>query len=257
LIRAFFATPEDLTKAFSRSETLREYFAQNPELTEVYVTLGMAMIERHVLGVALEGDSVRHDVPRTTLCFMDHRVSICGRSDPDLREEIVRRLIDQLTLEGLAKLAADRRDLVAKGRELLEARVTLLSRQGVGIRSLVGEAPDAGSDELQQVQAQIEENARDLAALRVPTEAIELELERICDVFSSPADHIYMEKQSIRLDLMNVVRNDETEASRILEFRLARIPGDPPRMRAFAIMRFPRTGLLPAGLYIDAATRAI
>ncbi|MFC4704938.1 MULTISPECIES: hypothetical protein [Paraburkholderia] len=256
LIRAFFATSEDLPKAFSRSETLREYFAQNPDMTQACVTLGMAMIERHVLGVALEGDSIRHDVPQTKLCFMDHRVSICARSDPDLREEIVHRLIDQLALEGLAKLAADRAELVEKGRELLEARVKLLEQRGTGIRSLVGDAPDTTADELKRLQAQIEENSRELAALRVPTGAIELELERVCEVFSTPAEHIYVENRSVRLDLMNVVRNDETQASRLMEFRLARIPGDPPRMRAFALVRFPRAELLPAGLHIDAATRA-
>jgi hypothetical protein len=257
LLRTFFATSEDMPKAFSRSEILRAYFAQHPGATHAYGTLGMAMFERHVLGVALEGDAVHHDVSQTTLCFADHRVSVCGDSDPGLREEIACRLIDQLALEGLARLAADRRDLVAKGRELLAARVALLERRGVGMRSVVGESPGSDPDELVQLDNQIEENARSLAALRVPTEMIELELNRVCDVFSSPADHISVETRCLRLDLMNVVRNDETQASREIEFRLARIPGDPPRMRAFALVRIPRAELLPAGLHIDAATRAI
>ena len=257
LIRTFFATPDDIPKAFSRSEALRAHFAQNPDSTEAYATLGMAMFERHVLGVALEGDAVRHDVTQTTLSFIDHRIAVCGKTDAGLREEMTRRLIDQLALEGLARLAADRRDLVAKGRELLEARVTLLERQGVGMRAVVAAAPAADSEELLQLQAQIEKNASDLAALRVPTEVIELELDRVCDVFSHPADHIYVEKRCPRLDLMNVVRTDDTPASREIEFRVARVPGDPPSMRAFTLVRFPRAELLPAGLHIDAATRAI
>lgn len=257
LIRTFFATREDMPKAFSRSDELRAHFAQNPAATQAYATLGMAMYERHVLGVALEGDTVRHDVSQTTLSFGDHRVSVCGTSDAGLREEITRRLIDQLALEGLARLAADRRDLVAKGRELLEARVTLLERRGVGVRSVVGETPAADSEELAQLQTQIDENESSLAALRVPTEMIELQLDRVCDVFAHPADHIYVEKRCLRLDLMNVVRTDDTQASREVEFRVARIPGDPPRMRAFSLVRLPRAELLPAGLHIDAATRAI
>ncbi|WP_042290831.1 hypothetical protein [Paraburkholderia mimosarum] len=257
LIRTFFATPDDIPKAFSRSEELQAHFAQHPDATQAYATLGMAMFERHVLGVALEGDAVRHDVTQTTLSFTDHRIPICGTSDAGLREEMTRRLIDQLALEGLARLAADRRDLVAKGRELLEARVKLLERQGVGMRSVVGAAPAADSKELLDLQAQIEKNAGELAALRAPTEVIELELDRVCDVFSHPADHIYVEKRCVRLDLMNVVRTDDTQASREIEFRVARVPGDPPTMRAFTLVRFPRAELLPAGLHIDAATRAI
>ncbi|MFP4896283.1 hypothetical protein [Paraburkholderia sp. EG304] len=114
LIRVFFATPDDLVKAFSRSEELRAYYARNSNLTEAYATLGMAMFQRHVLGVAAEGDEMRHDVPQTTHCFSDHRVRVCGKSDADLREEIARRLVDQLALEGLSRLAADGCELVAK-----------------------------------------------------------------------------------------------------------------------------------------------
>ncbi|WP_368701317.1 hypothetical protein [Paraburkholderia sp. BR10937] len=57
--------------------------------------------------------------------------------------------------------------------------------------------------------------------LRVPTEVIELRLDRVCDVFSNPADHIYVEQRCLRLDLLNVVRNDDTEASREIEFGVA------------------------------------
>ncbi|MEX3980511.1 hypothetical protein AB4Y45_16210 [Paraburkholderia sp. EG287A] len=257
LIRTFFATADDIPKVFSRSEELRAFFAQNADAAQAYATLGMTMFERHVLGVALEGDAVHRDVAQTTLCFSDHRIRVCGNSDAGLREEMARRLIDQLTLEGLARMAADRRALVKKGRELLEARVTLLERGGVGMRSVVGDNHDAGSGELAQLENEIEENARNLAALRVPTEVIELQLDRVCDVFSNPADHIYVEERCLRLDLLNVVRNDDTEASREIEFGVARIPGDPPRMRAFTLVHYPRAELLPAGLHIDAATRAI
>ncbi|MGF6383531.1 hypothetical protein OKW31_006532 [Paraburkholderia atlantica] len=162
-----------------------------------------------------------------------------------------------MALEGLARLAADRHALVAKGRELIAARVALLERRGVGMRSVVGGSQDADSDELARLENQIAENTRNLAALRVPTELIDLQLDRVCEVFSTPAEHIYVEKRRLRLDLMNVIRNDDTEASREIELRLARIPGDPPRMRAFILVRFARDELLPAGLHVDAATRAM
>lgn len=104
-MRAFFAQPEDLTGRISRSEELRGYFEQNPDSEHAFAVLGMSMIERHVLGIALEGNAVRRDVAQTTVCFGDHRVRICGRSESELRLEIVRRVIDQLALTGLAKLA--------------------------------------------------------------------------------------------------------------------------------------------------------
>ncbi|SOE86950.1 hypothetical protein SAMN05446935_7482 [Burkholderia sp. YR290] len=255
--RAFFATPDDLVGAFSRSEELRAFFDENPDLKEAYAVLGMAMTERHVLGVALEGDTMRNDVAQTTICFGDHRVRICGRTESDLRQEIVRRLVDHLAMEGLARLAADRRELQQEGRQLLQERLALLQRQGTGVRSVVGGGPVVESEELARVHAQMQENARKLADLRVPTEAIELELERVCEVLSDPSAHIYLRKKRLRIDLMNVVQDHGSQAAHEIEFNLARIPLNPPQMRAFALVRFPRAELLPAGLNIDAAMRAL
>jgi hypothetical protein len=42
-----------------------------------------------------------------------------------------------------------------------------------------------------------------------------------------------------------------------MEFNIARLPGNPPQMRAFALVRYRRDGMLPEGLHIDAAMRAL
>jgi len=256
-MRAFFATPAELDKVFGRSETLRAFFNENPGVPEAYATLGMSMIERHVLGVAVEGDSVRHDVPQTTLWFGDHRIRMCGRSDAELRDEINHRLIDQLALQGLAKLAADSRKLLAQGRELRQERVALLARQGAGIRAVVGDGEIAEPDELDRVQTLIEENARSLAALRAPTKELDLELDGICEVMSNPAAHLFVEKRRIRLDLMNIVQEQGGPATHEIELNFAHIPGDPPAIRAVALVRYPREELPPYGLDIDAAMRVL
>jgi hypothetical protein len=256
-IRAFFATPADLSQAFSRSETLRAWFERNADSTEAYAVLGMAMAERHILGVALEGDCVRHDVPQTTLCFSDHRVTICSDSDASLRAEIGRRLIDQLALAGFAGLAANRRALASESRVLLEKRVALLESQGAGLRAVVGATATTDADELARIQAEIEMNSRALARLRVPGQSAALELEYVCDVLSKPSDHLYVHSRHVLLDSMNVVQPEGSEAGKKIEFHYARIPGNPAVVRTFVLVRFPRRELLAGGLHIDAATRAI
>jgi hypothetical protein len=256
-IRAFFATRDDLAHAFSRSETLRAYFERQADLTEAYAVLGMAMTERHILGVAMEGNSVRHDVPQTTLCFSDHRIRICSDSDASLRAEIARRMVDQLALEGLASLTARQRDLVRQSRALIKERVALLERQGTGLRAVVGAPLITESAELDRLQAQIDKNTQTLATLRVPGTLAELELECVCNVFSTPSDHLYVQCRRVRLDMMNVVQPEGGGAGQEIEFHFARIPGNPAIVRAFALVRFPRRELLPGGLNIDAAIRAI
>jgi hypothetical protein len=256
-MRAFFATPEDLARAFGRSDELRAHFDRNPDSQEAYAALGMAMAERHVLGVAQDGDMVRRDVAQTTVCFGDHRVRICGRTEADLRQEIGQRVVDELALEGLAKLASDRRELLKQGRKLLQTRVALLQRQGAGVSFVVGGGPIVEAGELAYILTKIEENARDLAALRVPTDVIELELERVREVLSEPAKHIFVTKKRFRLDLMNVVREESVQATHEIEFHIAHIPGNPPQTRAFVLVRFPRSDLRPSGLNFDAAEQFI
>src|ERR1700761_3336696 len=107
-LRAFFATPADIADTFGRSTEVRAFFERHPEADDVQATLGMALFERHVLGVALEGDALRQDVVQTTLSFSDHRVTICGSTEAALRTEIMRHFIDQMALEGLARLPAPR-----------------------------------------------------------------------------------------------------------------------------------------------------
>jgi hypothetical protein len=256
-IRAFFATRDDLAQAFSRSETLRAYFDGHTNLTEAYAVLGMAMTERHILGVAMEGNAVRHDVPQTTLCFSDHRIRICSDSDASLRAEIARRMVDQLALEGLAGLTARQRDLVRQLRKLIKERVALLERRGTGLRAVVGAPLITESAEVDRLQAQIDKNTGTLATLRMPGTLAELELECVCNVFSTPSDHLYVQSRRVRLDMMNVVQPAGGEAGQEIEFHFARIPGNPAIVRAFVLVRFLRRELLPGGLNIDAAIRAI
>ncbi|MFM0008165.1 hypothetical protein PQR57_45570 [Paraburkholderia dipogonis] len=257
-VRAYFANPDELAMRVSRSEELRVYFDQNPEAEHVYAVLGMAMIERHVLGVALAGDTVRRDVAQTTVCFDDHRIRICGRTESDLRREIMQRVSDQLSLTGLAKLAKDRRDVLEHGRALLKMRLVLLQRQGTGMRSVCGGAVPAGWEELARVQAQIEDNSRRLGELSAPMDSLERQLDGVCQVLTEPEKHIYLTRKRIRLDRMNVVQTkDSSQTADELEFHVAHIPASPPQVRAIALIRFARAELLPGRLLLDEAIREL
>jgi hypothetical protein len=259
-IHAFFAAPDDVARALSRSADLRAFFEQQPDVDEAYAVLGMAMTEKHTLGVALEGQTMRRDVRQTIVSFSDHQVRICGRTEPQLRREIVRRLVDQLGLDGLVRIAAgkSRRDLLEQERALLRTRVQILERQGVGLRSVLGQEAGPGAEEVAELQEQIADNARRLASLGVKSEALERELEQLCAVLSEPGPHIYVESKQFRLDRMNVVLPDNrTEGGCALTIQVARIPTTPPQLRAFALVRFARAELLPAVSLLDEASRLL
>jgi len=259
-IRAFFVTPQDVARVISRSADLRAHFERNIEAPEAYAVLGMEMTERHILGVGLEGETLRRDVPKTTFSFSDHQVRMCGNTETELRQEIVRRLLDQLALEALARITEDksRRDVLQRERALLKTRLQLLERQGAGIRSMVGSEAAPGADELTRLQAEIESNERNLADLGLQSEGLNRELETLRKVLAEPFRHIYVPSRRVRLDQANVVIEEkDTQAGTEIEFQFARIPTTPPRTRAFALVRFARADLLPAKSMLDEAARML
>jgi hypothetical protein len=260
-IHAYFASPDDVAPVLSRSADLRAHFERHGELPEAYAVLGMEMTERHILGVGLEGGTLRRDVPQTTVNFSDHQVRMCGCTEAELRLEIVQRLLDQLGLEGLARVAADqsRRDVLERERALVKTHLQLLERQGTGIRAVLGSGAEAESGELAaQLQAQIEENERSLAALGLREDALERAVQRIREVYAEPGQHIAVTTRPMRLDRMNVVLEaNSTQHGDDLAFQVARIPTTPPRVRAFSLVRFARGDLLPAKSMLDEAERLL
>jgi hypothetical protein len=245
-IRAFFRSPDEVADVLSQSAELRALFEREPNLQHAHGVLGMALEERRTFGVAREGEVTRHDVEQTTVSFGDHQLRICAASEADLTDEIVRRRVDQMALEGLASVAADdsRRDVLEQERKLLVARVRLLERQGTGMRSVVDGAAGADAGEGARLRQLMQENDRELDALGSRTESLERQLEGVCEVFADPVPLLHVSHRQMRLSRLNVVVDTSDEAAGdLIGFELARVPGDPPRDRAFALVRFSRADL--------------
>lgn len=259
-IHAFFATPEDVCPVFSHSEALRLYFHDHPDADEAIAVLGMTVNERRILGVAQFGATTCTDVAQTTVNFSDHQVRVCAASEAALRQEIILRLVDQLALEGLGKIAEDtkRRDSLEHERALLRTRLSMLERRGIGARSLLGSDTSCSLAEVARLQAQMDENDQALTNLGLKTEALERHLEMICSVLSSPDSHFRVQKRTFLLDRMNVVVKDgDTRPAQEIELQMGRLPASPDAMRAFSMVRFRRGDLPPARDMLTQARRLL
>jgi hypothetical protein len=244
-VRAFFATSDDIKQVFSRAPEVRAYFTQNPAAERAFALISMAMVERKILGMALEGDVMRRDVPQTTMSFGDYRVRFCMPTESDLKQEIERRIVDQLALEGLARMTDDRslRERLEKERALLNVRLRLLERQGVGM----GGAGSADQSEITRLEAQLEENTRKLDDTGSGADVLDCELERLCEVLADPAQHFQISNRRLRLDRMNVILAENSlQPGEEIEFTVGQTFGSQPQKRAFAFVCFARTDL-PAG----------
>lgn len=257
-IHAFFARPDDLVRAFSRSLELRSFFDHAPEQQEAFTLLGMAMTEQKVLGMQMQGEVIHRDVPQTTISFSDYKTRICGRTEMELRRELGRRLFEQFGVQALGRIEAiqsRRRELEDK-RALLKARLRLLRNQGAGVAGVFGDGAASGEEKLRGVEASLEENERQLGEYGAGADALERELECVIEVFNDPGKGLIVTSRHLCLTSMNVVvEGQSTEPYQEVDFHVAEIEDDPPMTRAFALVRFPRADLLSSAFMMQEAER--
>jgi hypothetical protein len=259
-IRAFFTGAETVAPVLSRSRDLRAFFEQNPALPEAWAVLGMAIHEKRVLGAALEGETMRRDVVQETVGFSDHQIRMCGRSEAELRAEIVRRLVAQLGLQGMARYAAQQtqRGLLESERALLRTRLQLLERKGAGVGTLFGGDEEADAGQLARLQEAIAENEAAVERLGLRSEALDRELAEVCAVLADPAAHLFVSTRRCVLNRMNVVLPPASaEEGDEVVFHVAQLPTVPPQTRAFTLLRFARNDLQSASGLLDEASRLL
>jgi hypothetical protein len=259
-VRAFFAAADDIGPVLGRSEELRAFFDQQPGQQHAFAVVGMALTERRTLGVEQDGDVMRSDVAQTTLSFSDHQIRVCGPADEGLRQAIVHRMVDQLAIEALARISADsdRREVLEQERALLATRVRLLERQGAGMASFTGGEERGDAGEVERLRARLEENEKDLHAIGPRAEALQRQLDAVCEVFAEAGSKVRVTARRVRLSRMNVVLPEHgTEHGDALDLDTARVPGDPPRERAFALVRLSRNDVPKAENLLDLAERML
>jgi hypothetical protein len=124
-----------------------------------------------------------------------------------------------------------------------------LERQAAGVQSMLGSKAPPSVAEMASAQAQLDRNEQELAQLGLKTETIERGLGLVCEVLSSPEPYLCVQQKKLRLDPMNIVADgtDGTggrEANEV-EFTIVQLPESADLTRAFALLRFKRSDLLP------------
>ena len=111
------------------------------------------------------------------------------------------------------------------------------------------------------MRAQMEENDRELKSLGSRAEALDRQLDVMCEVFADAGQLIHVAKQAAaaepdecRAAGAGSARDDEGHT---LDLEIARVPGDPPRERAFALVRVVRADVPKARNMLDEAARLL
>lgn len=91
LVHAFFATHTDIEAMMGRSHGVRSFLAAPENCTNdaFFCLLGMRLHEKSVMGLSMQGDIIRSDVPQRVLYFGDHTLRELA-SGPDATRQHLR-----------------------------------------------------------------------------------------------------------------------------------------------------------------------
>lgn len=259
LLRAIFATADEMQQALGRCAELVEWFARNPLRDEAVATLGMIAREQRVFGMALDGEVIQREVVQTTLSFSDHRTRIFSDSTESLWRGVARRLVDELAFIALSRFEAEQttRKQLEEELSLLRARLRAFERRGTGIDHLAAGSNVPGTVEGRKLLHQLEENERRLAQMPGNTDLLELRLSMLAETLAQPESHVHIIRRELHVDSMNHVFEDASSDTHPISFIEVKVDRNPPLERVLVALRIHRSAVQPVGLRLDDAVKML
>src|SRR5512135_2755307 len=215
-LNAYFASVEHMNEILSGDAAMRQW-QKSPAsgaAERVFALLIMELRERNVLGVALEGGALRHDVAQVTVSFTQHRLVDPAGIEVDTRRLLKRRAFDHLLTLALAAMAAshgERGDLKHE-RDMLRSKLAALAAGHWGFDDGGAGAEGEAPTDPRALQQRIDEIDAQLSALS--TGLLQEHLGTLVDVLDGAAGNLRGELTTLRIDRQGV-KQASAEAAQI------------------------------------------
>jgi hypothetical protein len=242
-VNALFGSIDRMRRILSGSE-VRSYLKRHPLGGDCFAIIAAYPDVKRQLGIELVGDTLQRDVRQTAVSFRDHEVAVVSETEEEVRQELARGVLDLLVsiaardiLEQESRIAEieDRMRIVR-----LKLKVAEISTHGAAL--LLDDNPDDGK-ERDTLAARVDELEKDLERERRGVTTLDDYLNRLVELMAHPDAHLGLERVKVRLDRMNILREDGDESGGTeIEFVRGR-RGD-KLARVISIIRFPRAEVL-------------
>ncbi len=259
-LRALFASPQHLQEILSFGKDLHHYRQRISGAlpADLYAVLRMERIEKTVLGIALEGNMIRRDVPQTTVNFHQHRLTFPTGSETKTRREVKKRAFDYLietALERLVSVRTKKQQLEQQQRQLLQKKTKLLKEAKVGLEPLLDPNVTAMTNPA-TIDRRLREIETELGRLRADSATIDDHLTKVVATLREPEKHLRLERVSLTLDHMNIkVSQDSSRNTNTLTFEEVLFGKD--RRVTTLLICFPSGVILPQPDFFDEANRLL
>ncbi len=242
LLNALFSDPGRIRWTLASSDC-RDYIGKTAFLTgDCYAVLLALPVFRRQFGMELTGETVQRDIAQTTLSFENIEVIM-----PAGNPETVRAKTSQAIVDALVEFAAqDIRRQESRIEELSESlRITrirekVLNPTAHGLE-ILRDGASAHSAESLIIKRQIKELERELAEAHRGLTTLNDYLDRFASLLMSPETLIAARVERVRLDRMNVVRQEHDEDAPSAELEFLRAYHGERAGRMVLMIRFARS----------------
>ena len=259
VLRAFFVRPPDVAEALAGSRDLQDFLASTAGagLDRVCCVVAATRSEQTVLGAALEGEILRHDVEQKTVSFRHFRLFGFAATEDALRRRIADIVLEGLVIAALREVAVRQQqgERLVFSQRLLAGRLQLLEQSRAGLDAL--ECDTYHGRDIERLRGQLDANAAELHALESAGKGLEATLGGIIRTLDDAESVIHAEPLAFHLDAMNIlVPPDRPGAAEVplLEFSTA-TPGSSRRVAFLAAV--PRDAVAERKMDLSAGMRML
>ena len=245
LVHAIFGRAADIGEMLGRSYVLREFLNKNVVPESFYALLGMRRKEKRQLGMALEGEAIRGEVPQTLIYFGDHTLT-----DPAAKLDEAREMLQASMFCGLVNSFAlhvremlREREQASLDRAMERARAR---RHGEAVQEI---AHAAQSRRLREVDAALRASSDDLTPARLMDQLV------IC--FENPKPFLRLDAVEVAVDRMGVVADNPVALGLADTLRFLELTSRDRRQWVVLLARIRCDEALAAVRQVQQATRYI
>jgi hypothetical protein len=193
--------------------TVRDYLrdVSGPLPEDIFVLLSMSRRERTVLGMELDGETLKRDVLQTAVSFCDYRYLAPSDSERMTRRELKKRGFDFLLERALERIVAEktRRGELARERQLLRRKLAALKSGRWGLDPLFSDTdePGPGTDALEAEICAIDAKLGQFSGMEL---GLEESLHHVTDTLSRPEKWLSLHPLRLSLDYRGI-KLDESD----------------------------------------------
>jgi len=216
-LQTLFTSARRMAELFANDMAMRRHRANIETGKESVNALVLAeRMEKHVMGMELNGEMLRRDVAQTVMDFRGHRLLDPTTSESETRRQLMRRAYDHLISLALQRIAEARSERARLGQQhsLLQRKLQALQQGAWGF--------DAAAQPQQQpaaVQTELEEIERQLTGLGTADRTLHAHLEITANLLMEAEQQLWGENIELRLDRMNVQRDDQDTSARVVRLQ--------------------------------------